>query len=50
MNNQLILLETIRALSAGVSQQQQHFNLDNFVNPVIMDVEHFGDPPPLTRV
>ena len=38
MNNQLILLETIRDFSAGISQQQDHINLDNLVNPLIMDV------------
>lgn len=37
-------METIRALSEGLSQQQQHFDLDNLVNPVIMDVDNFGDP------
>ena len=45
MNNQLILLETIRDFSAGISQQQDHINLDNLVNPLIPnpDVNNFFD-------
>ena len=46
MNNQLILLETIRDFSAGISQQQDHINLDNLVNPLIPnpDVNNLVDP------
>ena len=46
MEKKLILLDTIRDLSAGISQQEQHFHLDNLMNPLILnpDVNNLVDP------
>lgn len=46
MDNKLILLDTIRGLSAGISQQEEHFHLDTLMNPLFLnpDVNNFLDP------
>ena len=44
MNNQLILLETIKSLSQGISQQQNLFVTDNLVNPLLPNVDNTTNP------
>lgn len=44
MDNRLILLETLKGLSAGISQQEQHFHLDNLINPIILNPDRNVDP------
>lgn len=44
MDNQIILLETIRSLSAGISKQEQHFHMDQLINPILPDINVNGDP------
>ena len=45
MDNKLILLDTIKGLSSGIAQQEQHFHLDSLINPLILnpDVNNFVD-------
>ncbi|KAK7344696.1 hypothetical protein VNO77_14623 [Canavalia gladiata] len=39
MNNMIILLERIRELSAGISQQEHHIQMETLMNPLILNLD-----------
>lgn len=44
MENKLILLDTIKTLCHGISQQQTFFENDQLINPLLPNVDNPGNP------